>query len=127
MKRTAVDTVLGVDREGRQAALGHWIGDGVGGSTFWTSVAGERPARGVNAVLSAGKAGLTSFPGAWPAVFTTTVVQRGLVHPIRHRLNDVVDQDQEAFSRDRKAMYQAPRRDRAETARLNLAERWAAT
>jgi putative transposase len=124
IERTAVYIVLGVDLEGRKDALGHWVGDGVEGAKFWTSVLGELQARGVKDILIACMDGLTGFPDALHAVFPQTVVQRCIVHQIRNSLKYVVYKDQDAFMRDLKAIYQAPSRDQAETALLNLAEIW---
>jgi putative transposase len=124
IERTAVYIVLGVDLEGRKDALGHWVGDGVEGAKFWTSVLGELQARGVKDILIACMDGLTGFPDALHAVFPKTVVQRCIVHQIRNSLKYVVYKDQDAFIRDLKAIYQAPSRDQAETALLNLAETW---
>ena len=53
IERTAVYIVLGVDREGRKDALGHWVGNGVVGAKFWTSVLGELQAPGVKDILIA--------------------------------------------------------------------------
>ncbi len=124
IERTAVYIVLGVDLEGRKDALGHWVGDGVEGAKFWTSILGELQARGVKDILIACMDGLTGFPDALRAVFPKTVVQRCIVHQIRNSLKYVVYKDQDAFIRDLKAIYQAPSRDQAETALLNLAETW---
>lgn len=124
IERTAVYIVLGVDLEGRKDALGHWVGDGVEGAKFWTSVLGELQARGVKDILIACMDGLTGFPDALHAVFPKTVVQRCIVHQIRNSLKYVVYKDQDAFIRDLKAIYQAPSRDQAETALLSLAETW---
>jgi len=124
IERTAVYIVLGVDLEGRKDALGHWVGDGVEGAKFWTSVLGELQARGVKDILIACMDGLAGFPDALHAVFPKTVVQRCIVHQIRNSLKYVVYKDQDAFIRDLKAIYQAPSRDQAETALLNLAETW---
>ncbi len=124
VERTAVYIVLGVDLEGRKDALGHWVGDGVEGAKFWTSILGELQARGVKDILIACMDGLTGFPDALRAVFPKTVVQRCIVHQIRNSLKYVVYKDQDAFIRDLKAIYQAPSRDQAETALLNLAETW---
>src|SRR5512147_24256 len=124
VERTAIYIVLGVDLEGRKDALGHWVGDGVEGAKFWTSVLGELQARGVKDILIACMDGLTGFPDALHAVFPKTIVQRCIVHQIRNSLKYVVYKDQDAFIRDLKAIYQAPSRDQAETALLSLAETW---
>ncbi len=120
----AVYIVLGVDLEGRKDALGHWVGDGAEGAKFWMSVLSDLQARGVKDVLIASMDGLTGFKEAVQAVFPKTLVQRCILHQIRNSLKYVVYKDQDDFMRDLKAIYQAPTRDQAETALLQLAEQW---
>jgi len=126
IERTAVYIALGVDLEGRKDALGHWVGDGVEGAKFWTSVLGDLQARGVSDILIACMDGPTGFPDAVHAVFPKTVIQRCIVHQIRNSLKYVVYKDQDEFLRDLKAVYQAPSREQAETALLALGEKWEA-
>jgi len=68
--------------------------------------------------------GLTGFPDAVHAVFPKTVIQHCIVHQIRNSLKYVVYKDQDEFMRYLKAIYQATSREVAETALLNLAEKW---
>jgi putative transposase len=124
IERTAVYIALGVDLEGRKDALGHWVGDGVEGAKFWMNVLGELQARGVSDILIACMDGLTGFSDAVRSVFPKTVIQRCIVHQIRNSLKYVVYKDQDAFLRDLKAIYKAPSRDLAETALLNLSDKW---
>jgi putative transposase len=121
----AVYIVLGVDRDGRKDGLGHWVGDGAEGAKFWMSVLSDWQARGVKDILIASMDGLNGFKEAVQAVFPQTLVQRCLLHQIRNSLRDVVYKDQDDFRRALKAIYQAPTRDQAETALLQLAETWA--
>lgn len=123
-ERTAVCIALGVDWESRQDALGHWVSDGVDGAKFWMNVLGEQQGRGVSDILSACMDGLTGFAEAVRSIFPKTVIQRGIVHPIRNSLKYVVYKDQDAFLRDLKAIDQAPSRDQAEMAWLHLSEKW---
>src|SRR5260221_8973146 len=124
IERTAVYIALGVDLEGNKDALGHWVGDGVEGAKFWTSVLGDLQARGVSDILIACMDGLTGFSDAVHAVFPKTVIQRCIVHQIRNSLKYVVYKDQDEFLRDLKAIYQAPSREQGEMALLTLAEKW---
>lgn len=124
IERTAVYIALGVDLEGRKDALGHWVGHGVEGAKFWTSVLGDLQARGVSDMLIACMDGLTGFSDALHAVFPKTIIQRCIVHQIRNSLKYVVYKDQDEFLRDLKAIYQAPSREQAETALLTLGEKW---
>ena len=142
LERTAVYIALGVDLEGRQDALGHWVGDGAGrwglkhnarqpwwrphrpGAKFWMNVLGELQARGVRDILIACLDGLTGFSDALRSVFPKTVIQRCIVHQIRNSLKYVLYKDQDAVLRDLKAIDKAPSPDQAETALLKLRENW---
>jgi putative transposase len=124
IENVAVHIVLGVDMEGRKEALGHWIGDGAEGATFWMSVLRDLQARGVQDVLIACMDGLSGFSEAIQSVFPKTMVQRCILHQIRNSLQYVVWKDQDQFVRDLKAVYQAATREQAETALLTLGEKW---
>jgi putative transposase len=50
---TAVYIVLGVDLEGRRDVLGHWVGDGGEGASFWLTVVSDLQARGVQDIFIA--------------------------------------------------------------------------
>jgi transposase-like protein len=121
---TAVYLVMGIDLEGRKDVLGHWIGDGAEGSSFWLSVITELKNRGVQDIFLACVDGLSGFEDALPAVFARTEVQRCLVHQVRYSLKYVTQKDRKAFTADLKAIYTAPTREAAETALLQLSERW---
>jgi transposase-like protein len=124
IENVAVHIVLGVDLEGRKDALGHWIGDGAEGATFWMGVLRDLQARGVQDILIACMDGLSGFSEAVQAVFPKALVQRCILHQIRNSLKYVVWKDQDEFVRDLKAIYQAATREQAETALLTLGEKW---
>jgi transposase-like protein len=121
---TAVYLVMGIDLEGKKDVLGHWVGDGAEGSSFWLSVITELKNRGVQDVFIACVDGLSGFEDALEAVFPQTEVQRCLVHQVRYSLKYVTQKDRKAFTADLKAIYQSPTREAAETALLHLGERW---
>ncbi len=123
---TAVYLVMGIDLEGRKDVLGHWVGDGAEGSSFWLSVITELKNRGVQDVFIACVDGVSGFEEALRAVFPVTEVQRCLVHQVRYSLKYVTQKDRKAFTADLKTIYQAPTREAAETALLQLSERWSA-
>jgi transposase-like protein len=123
---TAVYLVMGIDLEGRKDVLGHWVGDGAEGSSFWLSVITELKNRGVQDVFIACVDGVSGFEEALRAVFPVTEVQRCLVHQVRYSLKYVNQKDRKAFTADLKTIYQAPTREAAETALLQLSERWSA-
>lgn len=121
---TAVYLVMGIDLQGHKDVLGHWVGSGGEGSSFWLSVLTELKNRGVQEVFIACVDGLTGFADALHAVFPQTEVQRCIVHQIRHSSQYVTQKDRKAFCTDLKGIYQAPTREAAETALLALGERW---
>lgn len=120
----AVYLVMGIDLEGRKDVLGHWIGSGAEGSSFWLNVITELKNRGVQDVFIASVDGLSGFEDALHAVFPQTEVQRCIVHQIRQSTRYVTQKDRKAFCIDLKGIYQAPTRESAETALLTLGERW---
>lgn len=121
---TAVYLVMGIDLEGKKDVLGHWVGDGAEGSSFWLSVITELKNRGVQDVFLACVDGLSGFEDAVRAVFARTEVQRCLVHQVRYSLKYVTQKDRKAFTADLKTIYTSPTREAAETALLHLSERW---
>ncbi|MCI0348502.1 MAG: IS256 family transposase [Acidobacteriales bacterium] len=123
---TAVYLVMGIDLEGKKDVLGHWVGDGAEGSSFWLSVITELKNRGVQDVFIACVDGLSGFEDALRAVFARTEVQRCLVHQVRYSLKYVTQKDRKAFTADLKPIYTSPTREAAETALLHLSERWSA-
>lgn len=116
--------VLGIDLEGQKDVLGHWLGDGAEGSSFWLNVITAVKNRGVQDVFIACVDGLSGFEDAIHAVFPHTEVQRCIVHQIRHSTKYVTQKDRKVFTTDLKAIYQAPTREAAETALLHLGEKW---
>ena len=124
VQNTAVYVVLGIDLEGKRDVLGHWVGDGGEGANFWLSVVTELQARGVQDVFLACVDGLTGFKAAIQAVFPKTAIQRCVIHQVRYSLQYVTWTDRKAFVRDLRSIYQAPTREAAETALLQLSEKW---
>src|SRR5581483_3290294 len=124
---TAVYVVLGVDLEGQRDVLGHWVGDGAEGATFWLSAVTDLQTRGVEDIFIACIDGLTGFKDAIQAVFPHTHIQRCVIHQLRHSLTYIAWKDRKAFVADLKAIYQAPTREVAETKLLYLGERWSDT
>lgn len=124
IENVAVYIVLAVDMDGRKDGLGHWVGAGAEGANFWLSVLNDLQSRGVDDVLIAGVDGLTGFTEALAAVFPQALVQRCIIHQIRHTLRYVTWKDQKAFLQDLKTVYQASTREEGETNLLQLAETW---
>src|SRR3990172_3874616 len=124
IETVAVYNVLGVDLEGHRDVLGHWIGDGGEGANFWLSVISDLQNRGVEDVFIAAVDGLSGFSEAIQAIFPKTVVQRCIIHQIRHSLKYVTWKDRKAFMADLKTLYKAGTREEAEANLLRLAETW---
>jgi len=116
--------MVGIDLEGKKDVLGHWVGDGVEGSSFWLSVITELKNQRVQDMFIAYVDGLSGFEDALEAVFPQTEVQRCQVHQVRYSLKGVTQKDRKAFTADLKVIYQSLTREAAETALLHLGERW---
>ena len=102
-----------------------WVGDGAEGATFWLSVLKRGwQSAGVKDILIACVDGLSGFGEAINATFPQTLVQRCVIHQIRHSLRYVTWSDQKEFMRDLKQVYRAPTREVGETHLLELAEKW---
>ena len=124
VENTVVYVVLGVDLEGHQDVLGHWVGAGGESANFWLSVITDLQSRGVKDILIACMDGLTGFKEAVLAVFPKTEIQRCIIHQIRNSLKYISWKDKKAFMVDLKAVYQAPTREAAEGNLRKLKEIW---
>lgn len=124
IENVAVYITLAVDTEGHKDVLGIWVGKGGEGANFWLNVLTDLQNRGVEDVLIACVDGLTGFADAIAAIFPQTLVQRCIIHQIRHTLRYVTWSDQKEFMRDLKSVYQAGTREEGETALLELLEKW---
>jgi len=124
VENRAVYIVLAVNMEGYKEVLGHWVSDGEEGASFWLSVVTDLKNRGVQDVFIACIDGLKGFKEAIQSVFPHTIIQRCVIHQIRFSLKYVTWKDRKAFAQDLKAIYQAPTREAAEMALLELADKW---
>ena len=124
IENVAIYIVLAVDTDGHKDVLGNWVGDGGEGANFWLNVLTDLQSRGVEDILIACVDGLTGFSHALEALFPQTIVQRCVIHQIRHTLRYVTWSDQKEFMKDLKTVYQAKTREEGETNLLNLAETW---
>lgn len=124
IENVAVYIVLAVDTDGHKDVLGTWVGDGGEGANFWLSVLSDLQSRGVEDILIACVDGLTGFAEAIEAIYPETIVQRCIIHQIRHTLRYVTWSDQKEFMQDLRPVYQAKTREEGETNLLKLAEKW---
>jgi transposase-like protein len=122
--KRAVHAVLAITLEGHKEVLGHWVGDGNEGASFWLSVVTDLQNRGVEDVLIACVDGLSGFKEAIQSVFPKAEIQRCVIHQIRNSMKYVSWKDRKAFARDLRQVYQAPTREAGETALLELAATW---
>jgi transposase-like protein len=124
VENRAVYVVLGLDLEGRKDVLGHWVGDGAEGASFWLGVVTDLKNRGVEDIFIAAIDGLTGFKDAIRSVFPQVEIQRCVVHQIRNSLKYVTWADRKAFAADLKGIYQAATRSEGQLKLLELAEKW---
>lgn len=122
--KLAVYIVLAVDLEGHKDILGHWIGEGGEGANFWLSVLTDLQTRGVQDVFIACVDGLNGFSEAIEAVFPQALVQRCIIHQIRHSLKYVAHKDRKPFIQDLKEVYKASTLTSGEEHLTLLAEKW---
>ncbi len=124
IENVAVYIALAVDTEGQKDVLGQWVGEGGEGANFWLNVLTDLESRGVEDILIACVDGLNGFSEAIESVFPQTLVQRCVIHQIRHSLRYVTWADRKEFVADLKTIYQAPTREVGETNLLKVAEKW---
>jgi transposase-like protein len=124
VQNTAIYTVLAVNLDGKKDILGHWVGDGGEGSSFWLSVIEEIQLRGVSDILIASVDGLSGFTEAIHSIFPNTIVQKCIVHQVRNSLRYVTWKDRKEFVSDLKDIYKAPTLEKAESNLDILEEKW---
>lgn len=113
IENVAIYIVLAVDVDGHKDVLGNWVGDGAEGANFWLNVLSDLQTRGVEEILIACVDGLTGFSDEIGAIFPKAIVQRCIIHQIRHTLRYVTWADQKAFMKDLRTVYQASTREDA--------------
>lgn len=116
--------VLAIDKSGHKDLFGMYVSNSEG-ANFRLSVLTGLQSRGVHDILIACVDGLKGFPDAIESVFPQTTVQLCIIHQIRNSMKYVAHKHYKEFMRDLKAVYQAVNRDAAETALLELDNKWA--
>ncbi|MCO5182144.1 MAG: IS256 family transposase [Candidatus Promineofilum sp.] len=124
IENVAIYIALAVDVDGHKDVLGTWVGDGGEGTKFWLNVLTELQSRGVEDILITCVDGLSGFSEAIEATFPQAIIQRCVIHQIRHTLRYVTWSDQKEFMQDLKRVYKAATREEGETNLLELAEKW---
>lgn len=123
VKHKALYNILGINKEGKKEVLGMYISESEG-SNFWLQVLTQLNNRGVKDILIACTDNLTGFSYAIHSVFPKTEIQLCVIHQIRNSLKYVASKDEKAFMKDLKRVYRADTKDHAETALLELEEKW---
>ncbi len=123
VKHKALYNVLGINKEGKKEILGMYISESEG-ANFWLQVLTDLENRGVKDILIACTDNLTGFTEAIHSVFPKADIQLCVVHQIRNSLKYVASKEQKVFMKDLKLVYQADTKDQAETALLDLEEKW---
>lgn len=123
VKHKALYNILGINKEGKKEILGMYVSESEG-ANFWLQVLTDLNSRGVKDILIACTDNLTGFSEAILSVFPKAEIQLCVIHQIRNSLKYVASKDQKEFMKDLKLVYQADTKDQAETALLNLEEKW---
>lgn len=106
VRNKAAHIAVGVDIDGIKHVLGIWI-QASEGAKFWAGVCANLANRGVKDVLIVCCDGLTGFPEAIAATWSTATVQTCVVHLIRAATRFVNYKDRKAVAAALKPVYQA--------------------
>lgn len=123
VKHKALYNILGLDREGKKQVLGMYISESEG-ANFWLQVLTHLQQRGLEDILIACTDNLKGFSEAIHSVFPKTDIQLCVIHQIRNSIKYVSSKDSKEFMRDLKQVYRADTKALAESALLDLEEKW---
>ncbi|SHM24963.1 Transposase (or an inactivated derivative) [Salegentibacter salegens] len=123
VKHKALYNILGINKAGRKEVLGMYISESEG-ANFWLQVLTQLNNRGLKDILIACTDNLTGFSEAIHSVYPKTDIQLCIVHQIRNSMKYVASKDQKDFMKDLKLVYKADTKDQAESALLDLEEKW---
>nr|WP_262904787.1 IS256 family transposase [Echinicola marina] len=123
VRHKALYNVLGINREGKKEVLGMYLSESEG-ANCWLQVLSDLQHRGVQDILIACTDNLKGFPEAIESIYPKTEVQLCVVHQIRNSLKYVASKNQKEFAGDLKKIYKAETKDQAESALLELEEKW---
>jgi putative transposase len=119
----ALYNVLGVNKDGYKEVLGMYVSESEG-ANFWLQVLTDLHNRGLKDILIACTDNLTGFSEAILSIYPKAEIQSCIIHQIRNSMRYVASKDQKEFMKDLKTVYQSETKDLAETALLELAEKW---
>lgn len=120
----AVYTIMGIDLEGNKDILGFWISKDGESSKFWLQVLKDLQNRGVEDIFIACVDGLKGFTEAIESIYPETLIQRCVIHQIRHSLKYVNHKDKREFSQDLRKIYTSANREQARQHLQKLEEKW---
>lgn len=123
VKHKALYNILGINKAGRKEVLGMYISESEG-ANFWLQVLTQLQNRGLKDILIACTDNLTGFSEAIHSIYPKTDIQLCIVHQIRNSMKYVASKDQKDFMKDLKLVYKADTKDQAESALLDLEEKW---
>lgn len=123
VKHKALYNILGINKAGRKEVLGMYISESEG-ANFWLQVLTQLQNRGLKDILIACTDNLTGFSEAIHSIYPRTDIQLCIVHQIRNSMKYVASKDQKDFMKDLKLVYKADTKDQAESALLDLEEKW---
>jgi len=119
----AVYVVLGLNKDGQKDLLALHISESEG-AKFWLQVLTDLENRGVKDILIACIDNLSGFTESVRSIYPKTEVQLCVVHQIRNSLKYVTSEDQGAFLKDLKKVYQASQKDTAAKKLDELETKW---
>jgi putative transposase len=123
VKHKALYNVLGLDSEGKKEVLGMYISESEG-ANFWLQVLTHLQQRGLQDILIACTDNLKGFSEAILSLFPKTDIQLCVIHQIRNSIKYVSSRDSKEFMRDLKQIYRADTKALAESALLDLEQKW---
>lgn len=123
IEHRAVYCILALDGHGHKQLLGLYVSENEG-AKFWLSVLTDLQNRGLKDVLIACIDNLKGFAEAIESIYPKAEVQLCVVHQIRNSLRYITSEDQKAFLKDLKKVYQAKSKESAEFNLDELEKKW---
>ena len=119
----AVYNVLAINRFGQKELIGMYVSE-TEGANFWLSVLTDLKARGLEDILIACIDNLSGFAQAIQSVYPKVEIQSCVIHQVRNSLKYVASKNQKEFMGDLKNIYQAATKALAESALVQLENKW---
>ena len=123
VRHKALYNIIGINKDGKKEVLGMYISESEG-ANFWLQVLTDLNNRGLQDILIACTDNLRGFSEAILSIYPRTDIQLCVIHQIRNSLKYVASKNKKEFMRDLKLVYKADTKDQAESALLDLEEKW---